>query len=90
MSTTITVTITPVSRGDRIVNISAVYANDDDPENVTTHTVSVDRVSVENPGATLNLLDSRYQDLLAKDSEVDNWLDGKEEAAKVFLEAKYA
>ncbi len=89
MSTVVTPKITPVSRGDKIVNVSAVYVCDDVPQNVTTHTVSVEKVSIESPAAALNLLDSRYQALLAEDAEVAAWLAGKEADAKAFLEAKY-
>ncbi len=87
MAITWTPTITPVSVGGKIVNISAVAVDDTDPGNPVT--VRVDKAPFGTQAqqiAAANVLNTRYLAKTGKATAIATWLAGKEAAMKTYLE----
>ena len=89
MAITWDVKIIPVSLGDRTANIVGVATDDADPDNPIT--VKVFKAPLETQQeqlAALDILYERYLSKLARASQIESWLEGKEAAAKANLEAR--
>ena len=89
MAITWDVKIFPVSLGDRTANIVGVATDDADPYNpITVRVFKAPLETQEEQLAALDILYERYLSKLARNSQIESWLEGKEAAAKANLEAR--
>jgi len=89
MAITWEVTILPISEEDEIVRITGTATDDTDPNNSIT--VSVSNALIGTPQlelAALDILYTKYERALTKQTTINTWLAGKEAAAVTNLEAR--
>lgn len=89
MALTWSVTIIPVKISPKVVNISATVS-DDTPgvADVLVHSRRMPFDTQQQQQFALDHLYAKYLAMATKSTQISTWLDGKEAAAKTYLEAK--